>query len=474
MKSLLTAETRRAYPLDMKQTYFTSEPPKSASFKARSVTLENVQGHAAWSGDLGPNKTIFRGENAVGKSSIINAIRNALHGAAALSSLARVVDGKPTEPKVTVVLEGAPGRKIVTKGADKTPTIKAQVGNSAAYETVKKPGEYLRMITEASADPGRFLTASEKDQNEMLLAALPVEWDQARADEIVGRFADIVKGENLPLDHLYPLQKVDAIHGAIFRARTGVNRDEKAKRAAADQTLRDAPAEIPEGIDDRIAEKRAEISTAQAALSARQEAIRGSFRAAEDAATARYEAAKAAALAEYNAAIAAAKTAAESENTAIATARGALDGLNAELSALLRDQRDATKVKTMHETAAKFEADADSLAGVADSMTAVLAKLEAFRAELVQDIPIHGLTLEGGIKVGGVPFSQVNTATRVSVAFSIATLRLRGLPLQIIFVDNLEALDDAHRDHLYALAEREGVQIIGAERTEGPLTVERS
>jgi hypothetical protein len=443
----------------------------SNTFRLKSLTVKNVQGAEHWSGDLGRIRTIFKGENGVGKSTLLNATRNVLYGAASLASIGRY----DLEPEVVIVLEGIEGKKIITKTGDKTPVIKSQVGTSAAFELVKKPGEYLRSIYEASADPAKFLTSAAKDQLEMLLSALPVEWNQARADEILGEFKSLVEVEHLPMEHLYPLQKVAALHGAIFRARQGVNRDEKAKRSAADQTLRDAPAEIPQGVEDRISEKRAQIATLQGALSAGQEAWRSKYRAAEASAIARRDAAIAAAKAAYDAEMAEANRLAAEDKAALSEASGTLDRANLELSTLLRDQTDASKVVAMHETAAKFIRDADSLAGTADRMTATLAALDSFRAELVKDIPIVGLTIDDGIiKIGGVKFEQVNSSTRVGVAFSIATLRLKGLPLQAIFVDGLECLDDAHRSVLYRLAQANKVQLFGAMRTEGPLSVERA
>ena len=154
--------------------------------KIKSIDVENVQGHAKWSGDLGPSITIFKGANGVGKSSLLHALENTVHGSASLVSIARVEEGTISEPKVTVKFDDEAGQKILTKTGEKTPVIKSQVGKTAAFETLKKPGEYLRTITEASADPGKFLLASAKDQLEMLLSALPVVWNQERADEILG------------------------------------------------------------------------------------------------------------------------------------------------------------------------------------------------------------------------------------------------------------------------------------------------
>lgn len=453
------------------------DKPKAARLIPSSISVANVGGIPDYKLELGPHWTVFKGSNGVGKSSMLAAGRNVIMGGAALAQIARVgEDGTPFDPEVTLVLKSVTGgdEKRITKTADKTPSIKSRIGTSAAFETVKKPGEYLKTIADHGSDPAKFLLASEKDQLEMLLAALPLEWNQARVDEIIGGFKAVIDAENLPMEHLYPLQRVGAIRDSIFRARTGVNRDEKAKRSAADQTLRDAPGEIPEGLEARIAEKRDELSALQASLSAGQEAWRGKHRAAETAAAAKRDAAIAAAKAAYDAEMSAANLAAADDKAALSDLQRALDNANAELSALLRDQTDATKAATMHATADKFLRDADSLKGTADRMTAVIEALDAYKAEMASDIPIAGLTIEGGIKIAGVPFSQVNTATKVGVAFSVATMRCRDLPLRTIFIDGLECLDEQHRTILFDLAKAQGVYVIAAMVTaDETLTVER-
>lgn len=439
--------------------------PSPKRLRPSSIDIKNVQGIEGAKIEFGPNYTIFKGKNGLGKSSLLHAIGNVVMGSAALSGIARVIEGEYFEPEVTLVLKGIDGaaEERITKTAEKTPTIKSRIGTSAAFETRKKPGEYLRVISDQGADPAKFLNASAKEQVEMLLESLSLTWDDARVREILGEFAAVVDAEALPMEHLHPLQRIQAVRDSIFRARTGVNRDEKAKRSAADQTLRDAPAEIPEGLSDRIAEKRAEIATLQADLSGRQEAWRGRYREAESAATARRDAAIAAAKAAFDVEMGAANAKAAEDKAALTEATATLNAANTALSTLLRDQTDATKAQTMHETAAKFLADAESLKGKADRMTATIAALEAEKANMASDIPIEGLSIsEGEIKIATVPLSQINTARRVAVAFSVATLRSKGLALRACFIDNMESLDDDHRAHLMRIAQAEGVYIFGA------------
>lgn len=440
------------------------QEPKTKTLRATSLSVKGVKGIDDMKVELGEHYTLFVGKNGIGKTSMLDAARNVILGSAALANIARVVDGEPCEPEVTVVLKSRDGEeKRITKTAEKTPIIKSRIGTSAAFETLKRPADYLRTISDQGADPARFLTSPAKEQVEMLLAALKLEWDQAAVDNILGGFKSIVAADNLPLEHLHPLQRVQAIRDSIFRARTGVNRDEKAKRSSSDQILRDAPAEIPQGIGERIEAKRAEVNALRETLAKAQEEWRSKFRAAEAAATAKRDAAIAAAKAAFDAEMATANQAAAEDKAALAEQQRQAENADANLTALLRDQNDATRAATMHETAAKFLRDAESFKDTADRMTATIEALDAFKAEMASDIPIEGLTItDGGIHIGGVPLAQINTAKRVAVAFSIATLRLKGLALRVLFLDNLESLDDEHRNVLFHLAKEHGVYIMGA------------
>jgi len=452
------------------------QEPKTKTLRATSLSVKGVKGIDDMKVELGEHYTLFVGKNGIGKTSMLDAARNVILGSAALANIARVVDGEPCEPEVTVVLKSRDGEeKRITKTAEKTPIIKSRIGTSAAFETLKRPADYLRTISDQGADPARFLTAAPKEQVELLLAALALEWNQKRVDDILGGFKALVVAENLPLENLHPLQRIQAIRDSIFRARTGVNRDEKAKRSAADQTLRDAPAEIPEGLGERIEAKRAEVNELRGALSKAQEEWRSKFRAAEQAATSKRDAAIAAAKAAFDADMAAANQQAAEDRGALVDQQRLADNADSLLTALLRDQNDATRAKTMHETAEKFLRDAESFKNTAERMTKTIEDLDAFKAEMASDIPIEGLTIgDAGIQIAGVPLSQINTAKRVAVAFSIATLRLKGLALKVLFLDNLESLDEDHRGVLFHLAKEHGVYIMGAQVTaDETLTVVR-
>ncbi len=429
-----------------------------------SLTVKGFKGIKEMILELGRNFTLFCGPNGAGKSSLLDAAKNITLGGAALAGMARIEDGEPMETAVTIVLKsGDGGEQRVTKTDEKTPDIKSRIGNSAAFETIKRPAEHLRKISDQGADPAKFLTAPPKEQLEMLLAGIPLVWDQARVDEILGGYKSVVDAEALPMEHLYPLQRVAAIRDSIFRARTGVNRDEKAKRSAADQTRRNAPSEIPEDVTDRLERLHDEITDLYAKRADIKRGIESEFKGKEAAAAAERDTAIQAARTAYDKRVAEATASVAGMKSEVSRIDVEIPAKEAQTFALENQKKEAIRAKTMHDTAADFDSEADSLKGTADGMSAVIEALDRFKAEMASDLPIHGLTIDGGeIKIDGVPFAQLNTAKKVAIAFSVATLRSKGLPLRACFIDNAECLDEQHRQFLFDMAKAEGVYIFAA------------
>jgi hypothetical protein len=115
------------------------------------------------------------------------------------------------------------------------------------------------------ANPIDFLNAPDKERVLLLLAALPIELDSFSLWNSMG----IERTDIGPIpDGLHPLQELTLIREAVFRERTGVNRDAKQKADSAEQTRRAAPAAPPEEIDQEILQLAEEVSVHEVELSA--------------------------------------------------------------------------------------------------------------------------------------------------------------------------------------------------------------
>ncbi len=469
--------------------------------------------------------TIIEGRNGTGKSSALQAVQAAI-GGGALARLARVdPSGEPTEPEVVLVLQG-PGNETyrVERTGDKV-RVRSRVGDTAGFEDVPRPQSWLSSIYDGGcANPVRFLTAADKERALMLLEALPLKFNRAALLREMGVTAEGVG--QIP-EGLHPLQEIALIRDAVFRQRTGVNRDLKGKEQAAEQTRRNAPAVVPEDAAPKLAqqealvqalavdvrslqeraaaEEREELAAIQTALdvhatrtkNARDTEIaahRAAYekRAAEIRAEAerkvdaeRRAAEETLAEARHGAEILiekqqaeagrmtlAATTKREEQRGIIAKRQATLDAARAELAELNAKAKEATTARALHGQAAQFEQEAVALARDSDRLTAALTALDEHRRRLAEDLPIPGLQIDGPeITVHGVPFEQLNTAQRVAIAVKVATVRAQGRPLPVVFVDGAEGLDEEHFGLLVSELEKNGIQAFVARVTEGDFAV---
>ena len=491
-----------------------------------ALQIKDVLGAAEASLKFGRAVTILEGPNESGKSTILAALQAAL-GGGNLAKLARVnKDGTPTgEPEVVLLLEGEGSEAYRAERKGDKARVRSRVGDTEAFEDVPKPQAWLSSLYDPQgANPVRFLTAADKDRALLLLEALDLKFDRPALLAEMG-----VEEKELPAipRGLHPLLEVEMIRDAVFRARTGVNRDQKSAAAAADQVRRATPAVLPGDPSAELQQLEVEAREQSAAVAQEEEAAKAAHRAAGQAADAEHSLVEGRLIAEFKAWVqkrrgeherkaaeirAAAekriadllaeveteidgrRTADEREleradegqaaaREAAATAyEAALDALKTRREDLerkvarlgeLRGQADlAKKAATLHEQAKAFDVQAEQLDEESKRLTAALAALDGYRRRMAEDLPIPGLEIEGQvIRVHGVPFEQLNAAQRTAIAVEVATLRARGSRLPVIFVDDAEKLDRQHFDALVDELRRRKVQAVVARVTDGPFKV---
>ena len=476
--------------------------------------------------------TVLAGHNGSGKSSILTALQQGLGGGTSLARLATVPepgDDEAPEPEVVLVLKGDGHEEYrVTRRADKV-RVQGRVGDSAAFEDVPKPQQFLSGLFDvAGCNPVAFLTAKDDERALILLEALPLTLDQRALHDAMGLTeSDLAELPPIPAG-LHPLEHLAMLREAVFRRRTGVNRDASAKAKAADQTRRNAPAAVPLGAADAILRAEQEQARLSAEIAAGRARAEADHKAAVDAAQAEYRLATSRADADAEASIRALDAAtdrlaaairAEAERKVAALKAEAADDANAlrrdaedrmaaahdafakaqlaaatdkaaaeqaliaagddlasagALMARLREQEaNSVKAKALHDQAEQFDREAVELASQSAALTAALAALDAYRLSLTRDLPIPGLELDGkAVKVNGITFAQLNTAQRVAIAVKVALLRARGSRLPFVAVDGAEALDGEQFAALVEALKAEGVQAVLARVSDGPLRVE--
>ncbi len=489
------------------------------------VQIRDVLGAREFALAPGRGNTVLSGRNGSGKSTALQAIQAAL-GGGSLARIARIDPaGQEVEPEVVLLLEGQGNEAYRVERTGEKVRVRARVGDTAAFEDVGKPQAWLRSLYDPQgANPVTFLTAPDKERALLLLEALPLDYDRA---ELLREMAiDASALPSMPAG-LHPLEEIGLIRDAVFRSRTGVNRDQRGKAMAAEQTRRNAPAVVPDDQAAEIAKLRQEKEALARQLAAEQEravadedraitAARHAHQVADAGVNAAFKAAAAKLRAAFEQGAAEIRAAAEKQidelraateasiNTrrlqdervleegdrtaaeAMAVARdmreladgqirarqGELVGLSVKLFDLEAQAEHAARARALHAQAQQFDDEAARLETESQRLTAALEALDAFRRRMAKDLPIEGLSIEGReIRVDGIPFEQLNAAKRVELAVKVACLRAQGSRLKIVFVDGAESLDTEHFDLLCRELEKAGTQAFVARVTDEPLTV---
>lgn len=183
--------------------------------------------------DLRPGGfTVIRGQNATGKSSLLEAIKAAFGGGHDASLLRH---GAKKGEVVLVLDDGTEIRKSITEGRS---SLSVRDGEQ---REVAAPQAFLDMLVERSSfNPVAFLGASPKDRIRILLSALPVKLDRAQIDKVTS------EASGLPFEipdeiNADSFGVIGFIRRRLFDERTGVNRAAKEKRSTAETIQRGLP-----------------------------------------------------------------------------------------------------------------------------------------------------------------------------------------------------------------------------------------
>lgn len=419
------------------------------------------------------------GRNGTGKSSIAEGVKAGL-GGGNIDEDRTVGAEEPAEIHMNLGEGLHPRYRIVRKG--KKLVVNERLGDSTAYEPVKKPQEFLDSLHDKHLiDPLKWVTADGKQQTDLFLQALPVTIElEALRDALGDEKYALVQTTAEQGGH--PFQMLTACHEVLYALRHGKNvtlrkvkdsagelrksvppdleesgaealsaleaeRDEVARvvtdaRAKAESQYREAAAGADSNHKTFTARRREKLEQDIAILRAEAEADIFNDRQATDEVKKHAEAARTEALSEIQA---------EQER---------LDGLTQRLSKARSDAQNLTRLKTLQEQAEKFEKEAAELEGQANGLTTALETIDRLKMELLAAAPVDGLKVaEGGITIHDVPLAKLNKGQRVELAASVSMLRgvKRGIP--IVVLDEAEALDEENRQKFIERCEAGGIQV---------------
>jgi DNA repair exonuclease SbcCD ATPase subunit len=237
--------------------------------KISAVSIKHVLGLREIRFDCGSIVEIT-GENGSNKTSILEALQAGLQRGN-LANLANINAGEE-EPEVVLVLDD--GAYRIERKGDET-RVKQRVGESAAYETVRRPQSFIDSLYDAQlSNPLRFLDAKPDDALDLLLQVLPVDLTPAHVREAVGE--DLWPTVATAAERGgHPLQVLSAVHTALYDERTGINVSKRDKESSAQELKKALPAQMPDadaGALQALERERDELTAAIATRRADVEA----------------------------------------------------------------------------------------------------------------------------------------------------------------------------------------------------------
>lgn len=461
--------------------------------RVAKVRLSNILGIDELEFEAG-QFTAFTGTNGTGKTSALSAIKAVLGRDDVDSDATLLRNGSEMGEAVILMDDGTEITKRITSTGSKTSISGGPEGKVSATSGM------LRGLTDAmSVNPVAFIrsgdTPADKRQRlQWLLECLPVSLDQDRLERIAGAAVKAADPNWQPFDQL------EAIRKTIFEDRTATNRaidEKKGSINQLEQTLPDQePGQVggdPESIQRQLDALDEGNNTNLQAVSERlseyeresSERVVGIINKFDDQIRVKQEAINALRQEVTELEKVKAQEVAD-EKQWMTEARGKAEGKKAEIKAAHTEARQphvttlaairagSNAVAKAAQTRAhilEFEQGVSGLEADAARMTERLKSLQAYKSELLSNIPVDGLTVEDGeIYRNGVVFNRLNTAQQIDMAVEIS--KLRASRAGIICVDGIENLDSGQYEIFREKCLDSGLQLFVTRVTDGEFAVE--
>lgn len=446
------------------------------------------------------------GENGVGKTSVIDAVRYALTNKPNRKYIVR-----KGETEGEVLIETDNGIRIDRKVRT----------NQADYKSIKKDGKevgspetFLRDIfTPLQLSPVEFMAMDEKSQNAIILDMIEYDWNMNTIRNWFGEIPDWVSYDQ---NILQILNDIQSEKGYYFQHRQDVNRDirnkkafiediactipdgymadkwesedlgnlyqeiertrkenetiEKAKRFIADRNNKirkfDAEREISmAALDREFTRRESDLKERIASLEEQLLSAKKELTGLSESKSYKLEAIES----KYKADVA-------SYDAAIEEYRAYADLETKPLDGMLDRANYTEKMKKHLNEYYRMVSLQDAVAGLEEESRVLTSKIEKARnlpGEILQNaiIPIKGLSVENGIPlINGLPITNLSDGEKLDLCIDVAIQKPNGL--QIILIDGVESLSTKLREQLYAKCKNKGLQFIATRTTDDPdLTV---
>lgn len=445
----------------------------------KHISAKSIKGWQDFETDLAA-VNVAAGANGTNKTSFLSLV-TALFG----RGNPRMLRAGAAEGEICAVVEGDGGETWKFSRTFEPGKVSATKVRSSKTGPLGAPATWLKQITDSiSIDPiNEAMNASEEKQTQILLETVKLELDEAKLMAAVAdaSFLTTLKPVVTKAKLLPALDAVKMVEDHVYDKRTDLNRDSKIKATHAGQ-LRESIGTDEE--TDWSAEEARLLSEKDARVSEEAEQKAGAERQREAvekdlnkdawdkkvAVNADYDeqirvlnAARAEKIGTIESKLKSdLKIVADTHQGSLGEISGAfraeIERLTSEHSAAKTKAASQIQDKRTREIAEKAEQEALALKDQADKLTASLNALDSLRDDMLDHLPISGLTFDANkvAHLNGVPLSEVNTQARAQFWLRVAAMRAGEFG--VVCCDGLECFDDAHFASLVEAAKQTGLQ----------------
>lgn len=439
------------------------------------------------------------GDNRLGKTSVIEAIRYALRN---------------KSDKDIILRRGAnEGEILIETDTGVTVHRKERIGK-VSVDTVKegktpitRKESFLRsLFSELQLNPIEFISLPKEEQNRIILNLIDFKWDMDWIKEQFGEIPPEIDYDQNILKVLSDIQSEDSYY---FRTRQEINREARNKQAFITEIAETLPenyraedwkdkslSEIHTKIE-KIRESNRKIEKAQILIENQEDKMRA------------FDSDRKIALAALDKETSEERSRTEKD---ILRLQQQIKSLESELSGLeIRKKEKAEKIELQYQAeVSKFEASIEEHKPIAkekikdvsklleeaaytermkgyigeynrmksyqeeigelnlkaNSLTEKIEKARTLPAEILSrsKLPLDNLTIENGIPlINGLPISNLSEGEKLELCVDIANLQKNSLNL--LLIDGAEKLSDENRKKLYSKCKEKGVQFIATRTT---------
>lgn len=426
-----------------------------------------------------PSEICIRaGRNASGKSSGVKALRAAF----TKGSHRNLINNDAEEGSVTVELSNGVAIQRVLR-RDREPVVTLSISGAK----VKSPQSVIDSLSDAFViDILKWLNLKDEDQGKLLLESLPLRVDMEAVKRCLEKLPEQTRAEiSLPHESQHALVFLEMLRKEVFSSRTATNRELKRVQGHLESLKAALPAttETGETWTTVYEEKSLELQSIYQehegvllAQNARKMNSLGKAKAAFDAERERIRKEAEKAIAEVAAAY---EIETASKREEFEAERDDLLTRHQVETAQLQGEIERAKAKAEIERASletkrrieETEEAVELLSAESEGLTQTINNLDGYRDSLLVDLPIEGLEMQDGkIARNGVLLSETNTAALLDLSLDVAHQRMRPDSLHVVFVDNMECLDEESQRAFLNKASEMNIQVFGAMVRDGELT----